>query len=187
MLGGCKRAVVLSMMSVLMGCGEAQIPATAGGQEALRTQRDAVRTWVLDLEGVRVYDAGSNRLIRRIEIPGWSVVRFACPPGLAIDRSGSAYVASNVLSRLWRIDATTFKVEEFQITLRDRERWDVGFGALAFTPDGRLLAVTALAGTLWHIDVNDQHARLVGEGANLVNACELTEPYLSKFDRSKQP
>ena len=180
------------LATLAAGCGsEGSRPAgeAAVERDALRTRTDAARgrLWVLRLDDVRVYDAASKRLIRKIELPGWSAAGPTCPPDLVLDRVGSAYVSSTVTSKLWRIDTSTIKAEEIRITLVDKEQWEVGFGALAFTPDGTLLAVTALAGTLWKLDVDSGGARMVGQGAHFLKVCELTEQFLSDFDRRMKP
>src|SRR5690242_13615124 len=102
----------------------------------VRTDLDRGRLWVLGLEGVYVYEFSTRRLLRRIVLPGWSVSRFTCDPDLAIDRTGSVWVSSNVEVRLWRIAGGDFSVSEHKIRMDGRENWDVGFGALAVGPDG---------------------------------------------------
>lgn len=132
-------------------------------EDVLRTRTDAARgrVWVLGVDDVRVYEAGSKRLIRKIVLPGWSVARFVCGPDLALDRSGNAVIASNVQSRLWRVDGGNFAVSEREIALTGRERWDMGFGALAFAGDGSLLGLAANANSLWRIDAAGARASLV--------------------------
>ncbi len=145
-------------------------------QDGIRVRRDTVRNriWLLGLEDVRVYDAANERLIRRVALPSWSVARNACDPDMVLDESGSAIVSSNVQARLWRIDGGTFTVSEHDITLHERENWDVGFAALAPAGNGKLLALTSLAESFWSIDLNKGIAHMAAPAAALQNLCGLT-------------
>ena len=162
-----KSMVLLSLLTA--GCGsegpraQGKEAASTIAQDALRVRTDAARgrLWVLGVDDVRVYDAGGKRLIRRVVLPGWSVAHFVCNPDLALDRSGAAIISSNVQSRLWRVDGETFAVTEREIALTGRERWEAGFGGLAFAADGSLLALTANANSLWKVDVAQARASLV--------------------------
>lgn len=177
--------VIVAAMAVA-GCSQegvhAQGPAAIRGgdgevlHDGFRIRRDAVRNriWLLGLDNVRVYDGQSKRLIRNIALPSWSVARFACDPDMVLDGSGSAIVSSNVESRLWRIDADSFEVREHPITLQGRERWDVGFAALAVGADGTLLALTSVSKSLWKIDLGTGSASVATPVAALVNVCGLT-------------
>jgi len=140
---------------------------------ALRVRMDNARNrqWVLTPDGVRVYDAATKQLIRTIELPGWSNARIACDPDLALDSRGSAIVSSNAQPTLWRIDGGDFTVSTREIRLRDREQWDVGFGALAYATDGTLLGSTHEGGTLWRVDLENGSARIVL--AQGVRTCNL--------------
>jgi len=145
-------------------------------QDGIRVRRDAVRNriWLLGLEDVRVYDAANERLIRRVALPNWSVARYACDPDMVLDESGSAIISSNVQARLWRIDGGTFTVSEREITLHERENWDVGFAALVPAGNGKLLALSSLAGSFWSIDLNKGIAHMAAPAAALQNLCGLT-------------
>jgi len=163
-----KLAVVAATLAAA-GCGQGGIPgveaaaARAGEEDVLRARHDPARGrfWVLGLDGVRIYEAGGKRLIRHVALPGWSVARLVCNPDLVLDRAGGAVISSNVQSRLWRVDGESFAVTEREIALTGRERWEAGFGALAFAGDGALLALTANANTLWKIDAAGARASLV--------------------------
>jgi hypothetical protein len=171
------------------GCGSegTRTPAAGGKieQDSLRVRADAERgrLWVLGVDTVRVYDAASKRLIREVVLPNWSVGRFVCNPDLAIDSSGSVIISSNVQARLWRIDADSLEVKEQEIGLQGKERWDVGFGALALAADGTLLGLTSTGGSLWKIDVDKGSARVVDLGGLLLNQCELTAQFAGKFTK----
>jgi len=188
--------MLLVAMGVLAGCGngETQVRDSVTGRagsrgvllaqygigerEVLRVRTDLVRgrLWVLGLDNVQVYDFATRRLIRKISLANWSVSRFDCKPDLALDQAGSAWISSNAQSRLWRIDASDFSVSDREIRLRERDHWDVGFGALAFGADGNLFALTATAGgSLWKIDARAASASLVELGIPPANVCEMTD------------
>ena len=187
MNGGSIWVVLLLAVSMIMGCGNGEYPAQAGGRDALRAVPDTARNrlWVLGLEGVQVYDTRNKRLIRKVELPGWSVARFVCPPDIALDRSGSATISSNVQSKLWRIDTDSFEVKEHEISLFGRERWDTGFGALAFAADGTLLALTSSGGSLWRVDAGKGSARMVEPATTYLKMCDLTPQFINDFERKK--
>jgi hypothetical protein len=160
-----------------------------GGQDALRVKTDTARgrLWVLGLDAVRVHDAASGKPIRQVTLPNWSVARFICDPDMVLDSSGSAIISSNAQAKLWRIDADSFQVKEQEISLLGRERWDIGFGALAFATDGTLYAMTATAGSLWKIDAARAGASLVETYLPPSKACAITAQFLGRPDRSRKP
>jgi hypothetical protein len=159
-------------------------------RDTLRIRKDPLhnRLWVLSLEEVRVYDIAKNRkkLLRQIAMPKWSVVPFdfACMPDMALDKSGSAFIASNAQPRIWRIDADSFELKEQEIILQGKEQWDLGFGALAFAQDGTLLALSSPVGLLWSIDVGKASASIVEQNASFRDVCELTMQFVSNFEKS---
>ncbi len=183
--------VIVAAMAIA-GCSQEGVQAQGaaafrGGDgevlhDGFRIRRDAARNriWLLGLDNVRVYDGQTKRLIRTIALPGWAVARFACDPDMVLDGSGSAIVSSNVQSRLWRIDADSLEVREHPITLQGRERWDVGFAALAVGADGTLLALTSVSKSLWRIDLSKGSASMATPVAALVNLCGLTLQASSK-------
>ena len=161
-------------------------PVSSGPGDIIRIKKDPVRerVWVLTVEDVRVYDAAQRRLIRKIELPNWSVAAFICNPDLVLDTAGSAVISSNVQARLWRIDAESFTVVEREIRLQDRELWDTGFGALVFAADGTLFGVTSAGGqSLWSIDFGKGSARNVEPYAPAGSACELGQ-FSAQLERS---
>lgn len=182
---------------VMAGCSPEQRAAPDAGtvgvvsagvqRDALRIRNDAARsrTWLLGLEAVRVYDTASGKLIREIVLPGWSVARLVCNPDLVLDGSGSAFVSSNGQARLWRIDGNSFELSMREVRMIERERWDIGFGALAFSADGTLVALTSLGGSLWKIDVGTGDARMVEQNPRLLNVCDFTAQLLNDVERSK--
>lgn len=167
----------------IAGCGDSGRPYASlleahrdGSRQALRVRVDTVRNrlWVLGFDHVYVYDIATKHLMRRIALPGWSVTEFICPPDMALDRSGTAFISHNVQPRLWQIDTDSFQLQEHAIRLLDRERWKIGFGALAFAPDGTLFGITALAGSLWRIDIGKANAYQIELDALALDACALT-------------
>ena len=207
----CGWWILLVAVTVMAGCGNERDPARgpaagragngfappetyrAGEHDTLRTRTDAARNrlWVLTLEDVRVYDITKKgkKLIRQIALPNWSVTSFdfACMPDMALDRSGSAFVSSNVQAKLWRIDADSFEVKEYEISLLGREQWAIGFGALAFAPNGTLYALTSSAGSLWKIDVAKANASMIEPDSSPSTACAFTTQFLKDFERSQKP
>ena len=177
--------VLILVAAVTTGCSRETPPAqgpavVAGGNGDIllggfRIRRDSGRNriWVLGLDHVRVYDGQSKLLIRKIALPGWTVARFACDPDMVLDGSGSAIISSNVQPRLWRIDAGDFKVSEHPVALQGRERWDVGFGALAVGGDGTLLALTSVTEALWRIDLVKSSGTMISPVGTPVNICAL--------------
>ena len=168
-----------------------------GGQDVLRIREDLVRNrlWVLTSSEVRVYNtaATGKRLIRTIALPNWSVVGFrnVCMPDLVLDRSGSAFIASNGQARLMRIDADRFALKDYAISFRERDGMDIGFGALAFAADGALFARTTPGGMLWKIDLARSSATMTDVVKKLpADQCAITtQPMTTQlrtdFERSE--
>ena len=167
-----------------------------GGQDVLRIREDLVRNrlWVLTSSDVRVYNtaATGKRLIRTIALPNWSVVGFrnVCMPDLVLDRSGSAFIASNGQARLMRIDADRFALKDYAISFRERDGMDIGFGALAFAADGALFARTTPGGMLWKIDLARSSATTTDVVKKLpadqcaITTQPMTTQLLTDFERS---
>lgn len=190
MNGGSIWMVLFLVASVIAGCGREGYPEyRMDEQGSLRFRTDAARNrlWALGVDDVRVYDAAKKQLIRKIVLPNWSVARFICDPDMALDSSGSAYISSNVQAKLWRVDADSFEVKEHEISLRGREQWDTGFGALAFATDGALYALTSSAGSLWKIDVAEASASMIEPDNPPSKACAFTTQFLKDFERSQKP
>jgi hypothetical protein len=124
--------------------------------DALRVRADqqSGRAWVLGRETVSVHESLGGRELARVALPGWLFVDpdLACPPDLALDAAGDAYVSSNVVPVLWRIDGRSFEVTRIELALDADQDRDVGFSALSVAADGSLLAASTLAGSLWGID-----------------------------------
>ena len=128
--------------------------------DAVRFRVDSARNrlWVLGPEHVAVYDRSTRGLVRRIEWSGWNIAEFVCQPGLALDRSGAAFISDNVQPRVWRIDPDSFEIREHAIRLVGREQLDIGFGELAFGEDGALYGVAATGASAWSIELASSRA-----------------------------
>jgi hypothetical protein len=192
--------ILLLAIAAVAGCGDNVNPRNETqaviGQDVLRVREDLARNrlWVLTLDEVRIYhtSATQKRLIRKIALPNWSVVgvRNVCMPDLVLDRSGSAFIASNGEARLVRIDGDRFALQDFSIRFQSREGLDTGFGALAFAADGTLFARTTPDGVLWKIDVAGANATLADAMKKLpADRCVITSPSmttqsLAEFERS---
>lgn len=197
----CLRWVIgVLVVSAMAGCGNYDQPARSspaghsagntalleaygvGERDALRIRLDAARNrlWVLGIDDVRVYDTKKKQLARRIALPGWSVGLSVCMPDLALDRSGSAFISSNIQPRLWRIDAESFEVKAHEISLHEREMWDTGFGAIVFGADGTLFALTSSAGSLWKIAIDKARARMIRLDVPVFKVCALAMPAESR-------
>ena len=174
-------SILLFAVTVIAGCAGSDYPPPethgTGEPDTLRVTTDTARSrvWVLGLDGVRVYDAVTKKLTRQIALPSWSVAPtpYACLPDLALDRSGSAFISSNATPVIWRIDADSFEVKQHEIRLHGREQWDIGFGALAFTADGVLYALTSSeSSSLWKIDFAKASGTMIAFRDPPSKACE---------------
>jgi len=188
-MAGCSSERVSTQGATAGGTGSDHFRSVAYGtdeRDTLRVKTDSARGrhWVLGLNRMRVYDTATRKLIRQIALPSWSVVQFVCMPDLAIDGAGSAFVASNVQPRLWRIDADSFELTEHEIKLQGKEQWDIGFGALAFSANGALYGMMSAGGSVWKIDVAGSSASLVERTHPPLTGCALTSQLLNSFERS---
>lgn len=157
-------------------------------RKALRIRTDTVRrrVWMLSINNdVRVYDEPSKKLLRQISLPGWLVVRTPCMPDLILDRSGSAFISSNVTPRIWRINADTFEVSVHEVALLGKEGWDIGFTTLAFTGKGTLYGLSPSANSLWNIDVINASANMIESYRPPLEQCALKAQALDRFETSR--
>jgi hypothetical protein len=184
------RVAALLATAVLTGCSGADsaqrlVAPTAPG-EVLRTRSDTARgrVWVLSAEDLRVYDAATKKLVRRISLPGWSAARYECRPDIALDGSGSAIISSNVVPHLWRVDARTFKVTEQAVALEGRAGWDIGFGPIALARSGTVYALTSNGMSLWKVEPGSARAALAETYLPPVKDCALPERVIERLERS---
>jgi hypothetical protein len=191
--------ITFSLVAAMTGCHDVGSPAQrslagrpdhAGARldfygiverDAIRIRKDVLRNrlWVLTLDEVRVYDSTGVKMqrIRTVALPNWSVVGFrqVCPPDMALDQAGSAFISNNGQARLLRIDANRFDLKDYDIRFQGKERWDMGFGALAFDATGTLLGRTTPGGLLWKIDIDKGSAVMIEPDRKLpVNECVVT-------------
>jgi hypothetical protein len=156
LLAGCDRSSAVSGASVL--------PADAApvhrSPDVLRVRVDTVRnrTWVLALGHIDVYDRRTWQLIRRIELPPWSVAAFICQPDIAIDAGGTAFISHNLEPKLWTIHADNFELQEHTFRLLGKEHLDIGFSSLSVAPDGTLMGKASVGGSVWRIDLHRETA-----------------------------
>ena len=162
-------------------------------RNVVRIREDLLRNrlWVLTLDEVRVYNTATTgkRLIRKIALPNWSVVRFrnVCMPDMALDRAGSAFISSNGQGRLLRIDGDRLDLKDYAISFHGREGLDIGFGALTFAADGTLFARTTPGGLLWEIDINKARAVMSNFNKELpLDECAFTTQFLMDLLEMRQ-
>jgi len=199
-----RRFILFVALSAIAGCNsglEQQAGAAAGQAQkesaqllsrfkederyALRVRTDTARgrVWMLSIsDHVRVYDERSKRLLRQIRLPGWLVVKTPCMPDLILDRSGSAYISSNVSPWIWQIDAAGFQVRVHEVRMPGREGLDFGFGTLAFTAKGTLYGLAPSASSVWNIDVAGANANMIETYLPPLEACELTAQTLDRIE-----
>ncbi|HET9664105.1 MAG TPA: hypothetical protein VFP00_07740 [Burkholderiales bacterium] len=157
-------------------------------RNALRTTMDTARgrVWMLSLDNtVRIYDQRSKKLLREIALPDWLAVRTACMPNVIVDRSGAAFISSNVTPWIWRIDGETFDLKVHEISLRGREGLDVGFATLAFDSSGMLYGLAPSANWLWAIDMTRANASMVQVYDPPLEECTLTAQHLERRKASR--
>ena len=88
-------------------------------------------------------------------------------------------------SKLWRIDADSFAVTEHEIGLQGKERWDIGFAALAFAAGGNLYAMTSTGNSAWKIDLARGSASAVEFYSPPVKPCALTTELVNRFEKKR--
>ena len=173
------RILALAFTAALAGCNAepaSSVPAVVPS-DALRVRTDVPRgrAWVLGRQTVSVHESLSGRELARVALPGWLFVDpdIACPPDLALGGAGDAYISSNVVPVLWRIDGQTFEVTRIELSLDADHGRDVGFSTLSPAADGRLLAASTVAGSLWGIDALAGSAEKLMSFKPVAGACEL--------------
>ena len=117
------------------------------------------RVWLLAREGVFVYDLSRPERVS-LPLPGWLLVDapYSCPPDLALGRIDPESLAVTVHPLL--LDADTDK--------------DVGFSALAYSPQhGAFIAASYAHGSLWRIDPLLERAQKISLSAPVRDACGL--------------
>ena len=94
--------------------GEAPQPRAVVSAQPVRALMDLARgrRWELEWGAVSVYDAASDELLRRVQLPGatFAAARDSCPPDIVLSRNGALVVSSNAQPRFWRISPERFEV-----------------------------------------------------------------------------
>jgi hypothetical protein len=161
MSSALKLIAVALLTALLIGC---EVKS-----QVVRMREDAQhnRLWLLDYEAVSVYDNTSGRLLRRIALPDWAAAgrQYSCPPDLVLDRSGTAFVSSNVLPVIWRIEGERFDVTRLELALDADQDKDFGFSSLAFARDGALVARSGMLNSLWRIDLRASSAARISSSS----------------------
>jgi hypothetical protein len=176
-----RRGISLVAWLIVIGAGapattHAETPRWENTLPALRLQVDAQRNrvWALNIDAVYLYDIATRQLIRRVELPRWTMANdiAVCAPDLVLTSAGSALVTSNVMPNIWEIDAQGLTVREHEVALDADTDKDVGFTGLAFGRDGRdLYGVSALHGSAWRIELAAGRARKLRLTEPIRGAC----------------
>src|SRR5438067_5475144 len=150
----------------------------------LRVAQDISRNqyWLLQRDGVYLYDATTQALKQRYQLPGWLYVRkrYACAPDLAIDARGAAVISSNITPVLWRVDPAKDEVSTHELALDADNDKDVGFSGLVYAADqGAFFAVSSIQGSLWRIDSLLRRGQKIPVSTSLKSTCGLA------LDRTK--
>ena len=122
------------------------------------------RTWILGTDAVYLHERGISTPPRRFALPGWIYLKppYAREPDLLVEPGGTVIVSSNIMSRLWRIDADAASTEELDIALQPGSDRDFGFSALEMMGHGALRATSSTDRSRWQIDLAARSASRVG-------------------------
>lgn len=147
----------------------------------------AEQTWVLNVDGVYLQQAGKARVAVKLPEWHWANEPYACPPAIAIGPRGEALVTSNVLPVLWKIDPQTLAVTVHNLELDADSDKDVGFSGLVYSArDNAYFAVSELQGTLWRIDPLLRRGQKIALSEPVRGACSMSmqrEERTSRFSR----
>jgi len=176
MLCGVAAGVLCGLGSGLSAPARAEMSQWEETRPAFRVQVDASRNrvWVLSLKGVYIYESRTRKLIKRVELPNWVMVKeaFVCGPDLVLAASGTGYVTSNIQPIIWEIDAETLTVREHVLALDADKDKDFGFSALSFGAGGRdLLGVSSPLGIVWRIDLAADTAQMARSPKPIRGSC----------------
>jgi hypothetical protein len=138
--------------------GEAPQPRAVVSAQPVRALMDLARgrRWELEWGAVSVYDAASDELLRRVQLPGatFAAARDSCPPDIVLSRNGALVVSSNAQPRFWRISPERFEVEVYDITANAEDDKDFGFIGLGWIDGENILqAASSATHTAWRIDL----------------------------------
>jgi hypothetical protein len=142
--------------------------------QVTRTDTARSRLWVLDATGLSLHDSINGRRLRHVELPGLFLAGRddLCPPDVAFDAAGTAFVSSDVLPVIWRVDPERFEVTRIELAVDADQDKDVGFTGLSFASDGIVIAAGSTFPSLWRIDLNRASASKVASYPPSAAACE---------------
>lgn len=150
-----------------------EAPQAAAPLRVARSDPARNHLWVLERDGLSLYDSTSGRRLKRFVLPDWPYVgyRYGCAPDLILDHAGVASVTSDVLPVIWRIDPRRPEIRRIELSLDSDRDKDVGFSELSFAADGSLLAAGATFRSRWRIDPVAATATRIASDAALPGAC----------------
>ena len=171
------RFILVIVTTLLLGC-DGSVRREGTQVPLLQVERTDVagnRVWVLELDGVKVFDRTNRRLLRHVSLADWAAIgpNDGCAPDLVLDPSGAALVSSNVVPVIWRIEPQRFEVKQIFLRLDSDADKDVGFTALAVAQDGTLTASGATFASSWRIDLRTRSARRL-DGSSMRRCEALT-------------
>jgi hypothetical protein len=161
--GYAKRTLVAAFVVALAACDAtppSPQPSQAVVEDGTRVQADRGMVWLLNGKGLFLQDP---RTSQRVAIPlpdwQWAAEPYACMPDLALGPKGELIVTSNVLPKIWRVDAETLAVTVHALELDADNGKDVGFAGVVYSAlSPAYFAVSQLHGSLWMIDPSLQRA-----------------------------
>jgi hypothetical protein len=181
---GKARAVFLAVSIASIAACDMDAPSAQAGQGAtapqsqlqLRYQVDPARNrvWSLTHQGVFLHESATLKKVM-LDLPAWqwAGAPYGCLPDLALGPKGEAVVTSDILPTLWRIDPETLAVSVHSPVLDADPDKDVGFCALAYSPEDGAWFAVSLQGALWRVDPLFRRAEKIALSEPLAKACGL--------------
>ena len=150
-----------------------EAPQAATALKVVRGDPGRHGLWVLERDDLSLYDSTSGRRLKRFVLPEWPYAgyRHGCAPDLILDHAGIAFVTSDVLPVIWRIDPRRPDIRRIELSLDSDRDKDVGFSGLSFAADGSLLAAGATFRSRWRIDPVAATATRIASDPGLPGAC----------------
>jgi hypothetical protein len=181
---GKAKAVFLAVsIASIAGCdidapsAQAGQGATAPHSQPLRYQVDPARNrvWSLTRQGVSLHESATLKKVV-LDLPEWqwAGAPYGCLPDLALGPKGEAVITSDILPTLWRIDPESLAVSMHSPLVDADADKDLGFSALAYSPEQGAWFATSLHGSLWRIDPLFRRAQKIALTEPLPKACGLT-------------
>jgi len=147
----------------LDGCAAAGLPDDPA---VITAKADGARgrVWILAQDGLYLYPSAGP--MRRFDLPNWQyIIRFACPPDLAVAPDGSVLVTSNVIASLWRVDPALAAASQVTLRFERRAGEELGLSTIDVSESGTVSARGAADRSRWRIDLETGSAVPVAEGA----------------------